>query len=254
MQEIDNSRDYDFEDETAEAAEAEDFIASELPVSDEPVEVSPDEIAPDEVVVVASEDALEDKGHLTELVCECCLELNLITKSCITCSRCGAAFCLHFASAIDAQYCVNCFSDMAVTKEVIVKTYEHKNSETGDTQFYRRKARAIKLTGLDWLFSQRKIIELTDAELDLSIEYHRNILNLMLAEQERRRNEKIHRYANVVYKPVKSAVNVTETTTTTVKKTRTVSKDKTSEQLQAIMKSMLAKGFTQEQLKAMLKK
>ena len=221
-------------------------------ISDEPEEISPAEIAPGEVII--SEDDPADKGHLTELVCDSCLELNLVTKSCIKCARCDQSFCLHFASTIDAQYCVNCMSEMAVTKEVMTKTYEHRNTETNETHFYRRKARNIKIEGLDWLFSQRKITELTDNELDLSIEYHRNILNLMIAEQERHRNEKMHRYANVVFKPQKSAMKVTDTTTTTVKKSRTISKDKASEQLQAIMKAMLSKGLTVEQIQAMLKK
>lgn len=245
MQEIEE---FDSEEESSK----EENLEAELPIADTPEEVSPAEIKPDEVI--ESEDTPEDKGHLTELVCDCCLELNLVTKSCIKCTRCGAAFCLHFASTIDAQYCVNCMSDMSVTKEVVTKTYEHKNAETGETHFYRRRARAIKIDGLDWLFSQRKISELTDVELDLSIEYHRNILNLMIAEQERRRNEKMHRYANVVFKPSKSATKITDSTTTTVKKTRTISKDKASEQLQAVMKAMLAKGLTIEQIRGMLKK
>lgn len=245
MQEIEE---FDSEDESSE----EESLEAELPITDEPEEVSPAEIKPEEII--ESEDAPEDKGHLTELVCDCCLELNLVTKSCIKCARCGAAFCLHYASTIDAQYCVNCMSRMSVTKEVLTKTYEHKNPETGDVHFYRRKARLIKLEGLDWLFSQRKIVDLSDEELDLSIEYHRNIMYLMIAEQERHRNEKMHRYANVTFKHTKSAAKVTDTTTTTVKKTRTVSKDKASEQLQAIMKAMLAKGLSVEQIQAMLKK
>ena len=225
---------------------------SEKSISDEPEEVSPEEISAEEVIV--SEDDPADRGHLTELVCDCCLELNLVTKSCIKCARCDQPFCLHFASTIDAQYCVNCMSEMSVTKEVVTKIYEHRNAETGETHFYRRKARAIKIDGLDWLFSQRKIVELSDIELDLSIEYHRNILNLMIAEQERHRNERMHRYANIVFKPSHSATKVSDSTTTTVKKTRTVSKDKASEQLQAIMKAMLSKGLTVEQIQAMLKK
>lgn len=238
----------------AEETELEAFAEAEAEesISDEPEEISPEEISSGEVVI--SESVPEDKGHLTELVCDCCLELNLVTKSCIKCARCGSAFCLHFASTIDAQYCVNCMSNMSVTKEVVTKTYEHKNAESGEIHFYRRKARAIKIEGLDWLFSQRKIAELSDVELDLSIEYHRNILNLMIAEQERRRNEKMHRYANVVFKPANVTTKVSNTTTTTVKKTRTISKDKASEQLQAVLKAMLAKGLTIEQIQAMAKK
>ena len=240
------------EDDLGLEQDEESSIEAEFPISDTPIEVASSEIASSEVVV--SEEAPEDKGHLTELVCDCCLELNLVTKSCVRCSRCGAAFCLHFASTVDAQYCVNCMSNIAVTKQVITKTYEHKNAETGETTFYRRRAREIKLDGLDWLFSQRKISELADVELDLSIEYHRNILNLMIAEQERRRNEKMHRYANTPYRIKAPTTKVSDSTTTTVKKTRTISKDKASEQLTALLKSMMAKGLTPEMIAKMVRK
>ena len=147
-------------------------------------------------------------------------------------------------------------SDISVTKQVITKTYEHQNPNTGEKIFYRRRAREIKIEGLDWLFAQRKIADLSDVELDLSIEYHRNILNLMIAEQEKRRNEKMHRYAGISFKIPKtpSTTSVTDSTTTTVKKTRTISKDKASEQLAAVMKTMLAKGISVQDILASLKK
>lgn len=236
-------------------AEVQEASVDELPPTDAEVEVAASELQPGEQVS-SEEDDPADKGHLTELVCASCLELNLISKSCVRCARCEAAFCLHYASTVDAQYCVNCMSSISVTKETITKTYEHRNPETGEKSFYRRKARAIKIDGLDWLFAQRKIAELSDVELDLSIEYHRNILNLMIAEQERRRNEKMHRYANVIFKVPKtpSTTKVSDSTTTTVKKSRTVSKDKAMEQLAAVMKVMLAKGMTAEQIAQMFKK
>lgn len=237
-----------FENEDLEIELEHEEALLEDSITDEPEEIAPAEIAPDEVITLEDE---EPKGNLTELVCDCCLELNLTQKSAITCAKCGQAFCLHFASTVDAQFCVNCMSDISITKQIITKTYEHRNPETGETKFYRRKARSIKIEGLDWLFSQRKIKELDDTELDLSIEYHRNILHLMISEQEQRRSEKLHRYANVTYK---SPAKVADTTTTTVKKTRTVTKDKASEQLQALMKNMLSKGLTLAQIQAMFKK
>lgn len=245
-------REIDDEAETEAEAEFEESEELEEPLlTAEPEEIAPADILPGEVIVPEDDGP---KGHLTELVCDCCLELNLVTKSVIKCPNCEQAFCLHFASTIDAQYCVNCMSDMSVTKQIITKTYEHRNAETGETKFYRRNARSIKIEGLDWLFSQRKIYELNDEELDLSIEYHRNIMQLMLMEQEQRRVEKLHRYANVVIKAPPSAAKVTNTTVTTTKKTRTVTKDKAAEQLQALMRSMLAKGLTPAQIQAMFKK
>lgn len=213
--------------------------------SDEPVEVTQEEAA--ELGVQAT--AEPETPHLSSLVCDVCLELNLTTKSCIECVGCGKAFCFHFSSSVDASYCVNCLSDISVTKQVITKTYEHKNEETGETKIYRRRAREIKIGGLSWLFAQRKIVELSDVELDMAIEYHRSICVLMIDESERRRNERMHRYANVkVHIPTPSTATVTSGTTTTVKKTRTVSKNKQNEQLAALLKSLQAKGMSIEDI------
>ena len=227
-------------------------VEDEFPISDELVEIEPPAV-PLPAVVELSEDA----GHLTELICDVCLELNLLTKSAIECPRCGHAFCFHYASSVDAQYCVNCMSDISVTRQVITKTYEHKNDQTGQTTFYRRRAREVKIEGLDWLFMQRKINTLSDVELDLAIEYHRNICSLMLSEQEQRRTVKMHRYAGVQVKakiPTPLTTKVNEHTHTTVKKTRTVSKTKASEQIASILSALQAQGMSIDQIAAHLSK
>lgn len=228
-------------------------IEAEFPVSAEPLPVAVESLVPGETVINDQEDL--DKGHLTELVCEACLELNLTSKSAIVCARCGKAFCLHYASTIDVQYCVNCMSDVGITKEVITKTYEHKSAETDQVTFYRRRARQMRIFGLDWLFAQRKINDLSDVELDLDIEYHRNLMKLMIDEQERRKNEKMHRYAGMrVVLPTPATTTVSSVKQTTVKKSSTVSKSKSTEQLQALLSSMKAKGVTMESLAQLLKK
>jgi hypothetical protein len=220
--------------------------------TDEPEEISAEEAIATDIPLEATP---VEEAHLTSTVCDVCLELNLTTKTCICCARCGQAFCLHFASSVDAQYCVNCLSDISMSKSTITKTYKHKNDETGTTTFYRRKAREIKIDGLDWLFSQRKIVELSDMELDLSIEYHRNILSLMIAEQERKRTEYMHRYAGVkIHIPMPATTTVHDSTTTTVKKTRTVSKNKQQEQLAAMLKQMQAKGLGLNDIMKLIKK
>jgi hypothetical protein len=211
-------------DDTAEPITAEQAAVTDIPL---PQEASPEET------------------HIASLVCDCCLELNLTSKSVIRCARCENAFCFHFASAIDAQYCVNCMSEMSVTKSIITKTYEHKDEETGRINFYRRRAREIKVEGLDWLFAQRKINALADVELDMAIEYHRNLCSLMIAESERRRNEKMHRYAGVkVSIPTPATTTVTNGVTTTVKKSRTISKNKGAEQVAAILASLQGQGMS----------
>jgi hypothetical protein len=223
---------------------------SDTTPNDEPEEITAEEAISTDIPLVPA----EETGHLTALVCDVCLELNLThPKSIIECARCGKAFCYHYASSIDVQFCVNCMSDMIVEKSTITKTYEHRNDETGQLSFYRRRAREIKIGGLDWLFAQRKIPELSDTELDLTIEYHRNILGLMIAEQEKKRADKMHRYAGVrIHIPTNSTTDITHSTVTTVKKTRTISKNKATEQLATILKDLLAKGMTPEAIAKMV--
>ena len=219
-----------------------------FPPTDEPEEITPEEAAATDIPLEALGPV--EEPHLASTVCDVCLELNLTTKTCICCARCGQAFCLHFASTVDAQYCVNCLSDISMAKSTITKTYEHKNDETHTTTFYRRKAREIKIFGLDWLFAQRKITTLTNLELDLAVEYHRNILALMITEYESRRNARIHKYAGVkvAMPPLTKDGSVV---TVTTKKTRTVSKTKAQEQLAALVAQMLAKGMTPDMLAAL---
>jgi len=190
--------------------------------------------------------------HVSSQVCDACLENNLITDvGIIECARCSAPYCIHFASKIDQRYCVACFSDFSLEKSVITKTYEHYNEVTDTVRKYARRAREIKIGGMDWLFAQRKIHSLTDAELDMGIEYHRNIQSLLMIEYEQRRNEKMHRYAGVKLAiPTPSTVT---TKTTTVKSTKTKS-TKAQAQLSSLLDSLLAKGMSVDQLASMLKK
>ena len=77
---------------------------------------------------------------------------------------------------------------------------------------------------------------------------------LMIDEQERRRNARIHRYAGVkVHIPTPSTTSVIDTTRTTVKKTRTISKNKAEEQLNALLASMLGGGKKAVDIMAILK-
>src|SRR5215472_5341412 len=86
--------------------------------------------------------------HLSSNVCDTCLNDNLLKNvSIIKCIKCAQAFCIHYASNFDAQYCVDCMSDLSVTKESISKTYEHYNELTDTVTKYSRRARQIKVEG-----------------------------------------------------------------------------------------------------------
>ena len=157
----------------------------------------------------------------TQRTCRACLEKNLIEEVFLArCATCSLIFCTHFASNIDPQFCTECFSDITLHKEVITKTYQYENAD-GEVAEYKRKARLIRLEGLSWLFIQRKILDMSDEALELAIEYHREIMTGMVSEREQRKNKFMHRYAGVNYTipPVDTATS----TSTTVKKSRTIS-------------------------------
>lgn len=194
----------------------------------------------------------EVEKHISSNVCDTCLNDNLLKAVGITnCSRCKQPYCLHYASKIDPQYCVDCMSDLSVTKSIVTKEYTHEDDEGNVISKYSRRARQIVVSGFDWLFAQRKIKTLTDAELDMAIEYHRTICNWMIVESEQRRNEKMHRYANT--KVVLPTVGTTTATSVTTKKTTTTSSTRQKAQLSSIMSTLAAKGFTPTQLAELLK-
>jgi hypothetical protein len=144
-------------------------------------------------------------------------------------------------------------SEVAVTKSTISKDYVHRDGEGNVTSVYRRKAKEIKITGTDWLFMQRKIVDMTNLELDLSIEFHRNALTLMINEQETRRMERLHKLAGIKVTLPLPRVSTDGTTVTTVKKTKTISKNKAQEQINALLGSMLKGGTSMDQIAELLK-
>lgn len=188
-------------------------------------------------------------------VCDVCMHDNLLKITGIRkCVRCQNPFCIHFASNVDPLcYCVSCMSDLTHTEQIVTKTYESYNEQTDKVRTYSRRARQIVMGGLDWLFAQRKIKEMTDPELEMAIEYHRLLAQEMLSESERRRAEKAHRYAGVkVVLP--SATTQTTTTVTASKKTTTTTSNKKLAQAQALISSLMAGGMSPDQIAAILGK
>ena len=189
--------------------------------------------------------------HISSNVCDVCLGDNLLKAVGVaTCNRCNNPFCIHFASKIDIQYCVDCMSDISLRVENVSKVYEHYNEVTNIVSRYSRRARSIKMEGQDWLFAQRKIKTLSDAELAMQIEYHRTSLQLLLVESEERKAAAMQRYAGVkIQSPASSVI----TTVTSTKKVTEAKSTKQSAQLSSLLSSMLAKGMTMDQITAMLK-
>jgi len=196
--------------------------------------------------------------NATSKTCRHCLEANLVEEVKLArCSQCNAVYCIHFASNIDPAHCTECLSDVTLHKETVTKTYTHESydeaTDTVNTTEYKRKARSIKLEGLDWLFAQRKIVQLSDESLELAIEYHREVLNGMLSERERRKAEYLHRFASVktVYP---TTIDGAASSTTTVKRTKTISSTKAAATANGILQSMAAGGMNAAAILALMEK
>lgn len=197
----------------------------------------------------------EDPEPLDPLTCDACFEANLTEdvhiQSCVVCEE---LYCLHHASIIDPAHCAECLHDVAVTTETIQRTETHVAHETGKVYKRTRKARQIKIGGLHWLFTQRKIPMLNDAELSLAIEYHRAIYDSLIYEREKRRSDNFHRNAGKPFKINTSINNTVTTTETTVKKSKTVralKPDKAAANLASLIEQLRASGMSMEQIKAM---
>jgi hypothetical protein len=201
-----------------------------------------------------TEEEAEGPEVLGSHVCDTCIGDNLL-KSCgiRKCARCENPFCVHYACKADPlTYCVTCMSQIELTRSICTKTYEHFDEVTDTLKRYTRRAREIHLAGEDWMFAQRRVNTLTDAELDMVIEYHRQYLQLLCGDQERRKTEKAHRNAGIKMQFPSAAV--TTTTVTTTKKTSTVKLDRQKEQAAALLAQLLGSGMDLGALTAKLKK
>lgn len=177
-------------------------------------------------------------------VCVACKEANLIEEIKVArCLECSKLYCIHFASTIDPHKCVECLSEITLTKETVSKEYTSYNEETDVVTTYRRRAKSIRLEGMDWLFAQRKIHSMSDDALELAIEYHRALLGGLLKEREDRRTKWLHRYAGAPLPKATEALSIDGTSSTTVvKTTKSIKSTKTAATASSILQSLLASG------------
>ena len=125
-----------------------------------------------------------------------CLNCDKLTQI-KTCKKCHIQYCKHFASVTDLQFCGNCIADVKLIETVLEKTVEHERPD-GTISFSRKHlARRLRLIGNDWLFASHLIEEMTDAEIEASVEYHRANVDLMLQERESRKLERYRKLAGI---------------------------------------------------------
>lgn len=171
------------------------------------------------------------------------------TKSC---KKCHINYCKHFASVTDLQFCGNCIADVKLVETVLEKTVEHERPD-GTISFSRKYlARRLRLIGNDWLFASHLIAEMTDADIEASVEYHRANVDLMLQERESRKQERYRKLAGVkVSKPGESQEHREKREAKA--NNRTSVKEKDPAQIATDLITKLAKmGLTPEQIVAAL--
>lgn len=114
---------------------------------------------------------------LTEIpICAICCATASPTRVCAKCSR---EYCAHYASVIDIQYCGNCMEDVNIE---IYKKRDYKN---------------IKLHGTDFYFAERVIPQMSDAQIDINIEYYSAMLSGLILERQERKIERQTRLSKI---------------------------------------------------------
>jgi hypothetical protein len=186
----------------------------------------------------------------------CCEACDVIPDGTKVCTKCAVVYCKHFASSTDVRYCANCISDFTIKETIMEKIVEHERPD-GTVTFSRKyQARHITLQGTDWLFAAHKIEEMTDAEIEASIEYHRANVGLMLQERESRKLERFKKLSGIklVHQKHESQLEREKREAKgSRKKTRTKEKEiNTAEAIMKMLQTLAAAGLTAEQIAAMV--
>lgn len=199
-------------------------------------------------------DQTDQQGEMVIYICSDCRERNLTDQTQFNnCIKCNEVYCLHYASTIDPRYCTNCLHDVKVTEEIIKKTESHYNEQTDKVYSRTRTAKRIVLGGMHWLFQSRKISTLTDLELEIAIEYHRDLLSQMLYEREERRAKKAHRNAGVKINFVGSVKTTTsESIEVKFKKVKQAVKNDPNQKLADALAQLQQLGYSADMIAKMV--
>lgn len=188
----------------------------------------------------------------------CCVECDKGNQTKI-CKKCGVVHCKHYASVTDVRFCGNCISDFTIKETIIEKIVEHERPD-GSISFSRKyQARNIKLEGTDWLFAAHLLSEMTDQEIEATIEFHRANVGLLLDERQSRQHERYKKLAGIKITSVKHETQEerekreAKELAKANKKSRVKTKDVTMDTLAAALQQLAKSGLTQAQIVEMLK-
>lgn len=192
-------------------------------------------------------------------VIPCCVDCDARNQTKV-CKKCGVVHCKHYASVTDVRFCGNCISDFTIKETIIEKIVEHERPD-GSISFSRKyQARNIKLEGTDWLFAAHLLSEMTDQEIEATIEFHRANVGLLLDERQSRQHERYKKLAGIKVVSIKHETQEdrekreAKELARATRKSRTKTKDVTVDSMVAALTQLAKGGLTKEQILELLSK
>ena len=151
------------------------------------------------------------------------------TKNCIKCKR---VFCPAHASRITQDCCKECFAEFSVVVEEHTKVDTEYDEKSDSIVTHRSSGDRIKLDGPDYVWYNLTVSSLNDAELALSIQFHRYMVSRLALETTIRLVKKTQELQG---QPVSKGRISTTTTTTKTKKVK---------QQKSLKEILMASGIT----------
>jgi hypothetical protein len=151
------------------------------------------------------------------------------TKNCVKCKR---AFCPAHASRITQDCCKECFAEFSVVVEEHTKVDTEYDEKSDSIITHRSSGDRIKLDGPDYVWYNITVSSLNDAELALSIQFHRYMVSRLALETTIRLVKKTQELQG---QPVSKGRISTTTTTTKTKKVK---------QQKSLKEILMASGIT----------
>lgn len=162
------------------------------------------------------------------------------------CRKCQRLYCPLHASRFSPNFCQECFKNLAIVEDKFSRVFEDYDTKN-DKLLIRKEVRTRWfLDGPDWPFLNVWINDLTDDELRVLWVFHHYVMKTIELENETRRVEHVRKL-----RETHVPRSVSQTTKSTVQRTKTVIID-TPETIRARLKKQgLPESIIEVMIKAM---
>lgn len=110
--------------------------------------------------------------------CYLCDDWRVVGK----CLHCGKTYCARDANRLDQRYCAECMSEITIEDTTFTKTTTEYDEERDSTRIENHTCRDIRFSGIDWMFAQTRVTQMTDTEMSHELEYHRAMVHFLESE------------------------------------------------------------------------